>query len=39
MIKMTKKRGIVKFKNYTRKIKSSLIIYTDFESIFVSENN
>ena len=39
MIKMTKKRGIVKFKNYTKKIKSSLIIYTDFESIFISENN
>ena len=39
MIKMTKKRGIVKFKNYTTKIKPSLIIYTDFESIFISENN
>ena len=30
-----KKKETVKFKNYTRKIKSSSMIYADFESILV----
>ena len=39
MIKMANKSEIVKFKNYTRKQKSPFMIYTDFESILVPENN
>ena len=38
-IKMPKKGGYVKFKNFERKIKSPFIIYADFESIRVSEDN
>ena len=30
-----KRKETVKFKNYTRKIKSSSMIYADFESILV----
>ena len=29
----------VKFKNFERKIKSSFMIYADFESILIPENN
>ena len=36
---MPKKDEYVKFKNFERKIKSSFMIYTDFESIPVPENN
>ena len=36
---MSKKATYIKFKNYERKLKSLLIIYVDFESIFVPENN
>ena len=36
---MPKKGEYVKFKNYERKIKSPLIIYADFKSILVSEDN
>ena len=36
---MTKKDEIVKFKNYARKIKSPFMIYADFESILILENN
>ena len=36
---MPRKSEYVKFRNYERKIKSSLIIYADFESILVPENN
>ena len=36
---MPKKATYVKFKNYERKLKSLFIIYVDFESIFVPENN
>ena len=39
MIKMAKKVETVKYKNYTRKIKSPFMIYADFESILVTENN
>ena len=39
MIKITKKGQAVKFKNYTRKIKSPFIICADFESILVPKNN
>ena len=39
MIKMAKKVGFVKFKNYTRKVKSPFRIYADFERILVLENN
>ena len=38
MIKMAKKGETVKFKNYTRKIKSPFMIYADFESILVLAN-
>ena len=38
-IKMPRKGEHVKFKNYERKIKSRFIIYADFESILVSEDN
>ena len=34
---MPKKGAYVKFKNYERKIKSSFIIYANFESILVPE--
>ena len=36
---MPKKVAYVKFKNYERKIKSPFIIYADFESILVPDNN
>ena len=36
---MPKKATYVKFKNYERKLNSLFIIYVDFESIFVPENN
>ena len=36
---MSKKGEYVRFKNYERKIKSTFIIYADFESILVLENN
>ena len=36
---MPKKSEYVKFKNYERKIKSSFIIYADFESILLPEEN
>ena len=38
-MKMSKKGEYVIFKTYERKIKSAFIIYRDFESILVSENN
>ena len=36
---MPKKGGYVKFKNFGRKIKSLFMIYPDFESILVPEDN
>ena len=36
---MPKNVAYVKFKNYERKIKSPFIIYADFESILVPDNN
>ena len=36
---MPKKGEYVKFKNYERKIMSPFVIYADFESILVPENN
>ena len=39
MIKMPKKTEYVGLKNYERKIKSALMIYADFESNLVPENN
>ena len=36
---MPKKGESVKLKNYERKIKSLFIIYADFESILVQEND
>ena len=36
---MPKKGEYAKFKNYERKIKSPFMIYTNFESILVPENN
>ena len=36
---MSKKGEYVKFKNYERRIKSLFIIYEDFESILVLEDN
>ena len=36
---MSKKGKYVRFKNYERKIKSSFMIYPNFESILVSEDN
>ena len=36
---MSKKATYIKFKNYERKLKSLFIIYVDFESFFVPENN
>ena len=38
-IKMPKKDEYITFKNYERKIKSRFIIYADFKSILVPENN
>ena len=38
-IKMSKKGVCVKFKNIERKIKSPFMIYADFESILVPEDN
>ena len=38
-IKMPKKREYVKFKNFERKIKSQFMIYADFESIPMPEDN
>ena len=38
-IMMLKKGRYVKFKNYERKIKSSFVIYADFESILVPKDN
>ena len=40
MIKMAKKKvKLLDSKNFTRKIKSPFIIYADFQSILVPENN
>ena len=39
MIKMPKNSKYVKFKNYERKIKLLFMIYADFESISVPEDN
>ena len=39
MIKMAKIGKLVKFKIYTRKIKSLFMIYGNSESILVPENN
>ena len=36
---MPKKGEYVKFKNFERKIKSPFMIYADFESILVAEDN
>ena len=36
---MPKKGEYISFKNYKRKIKSSLMIYADFKSILVPEDN
>ena len=36
---MTKKGETVRFKNYTGKINSLFMIYAEFESILVPENN
>ena len=38
-IKMPKKGEDIKFKNFGRKIKSSLMIFADFESISMPEDN
>ena len=38
-IVMPKKGEYVKFKNFERKIKSPFMIYADFESILVPEDN
>ena len=38
-IKMPKKGEYVKFKNFERKIKSPIMIYEDFESIVLPEDN
>ena len=38
-VKMTKNGEYVRFNKYARKIKPPFIIYTDFESVLVSENN
>ena len=39
MIKVPKKREFVGLKNYDRKTKSQFMIYADFESILVLEDN
>ena len=36
---LPKKGEYVRFKNYVRKIKSPFVIYADFESILVPEDN
>ena len=36
---MPKKDEYVKFKNFQRKLKSPFMIYADFESILLLENN
>ena len=36
---MSKNSEYAKFRNYERKVKSLFIIYADFESILVPENN
>ena len=36
---MSKKGEYVKFKNFERKLKSPFMIYADFESILVPEDN
>ena len=38
-IKMSKKGEYIQFKNFGRKIKSPFMIYVDFESILVPEDN
>ena len=38
-VNINEKSEHVKFKNFERKLKSSFIIYTDFESILVLEDN
>ena len=39
MIKMPKKGEYVKFRNFERNIKSPFMIYVDFESIVVPQDN
>ena len=39
MIKMPKKCEYIRFKSYERKIKPPFMIYADFESILVPEDN
>ena len=39
MIKIAGKVEIVKFKNYTRKLNSSIMIHADFKSILIPANN
>ena len=39
MIKMPKKGEYVRFENFKIKIKSPFMIYADFESVLVPENN
>ena len=39
MVKMAKKGETVKFKKYTRKIKTSFMIYANFGSILAPEND
>ena len=39
MIKMPTKGEYIRFKNYESKLKSQLMIYADFESISVTEDN
>ena len=39
MIKMPKKGEYVRFENFEIKIKSPFMIYADFESVLVPENN
>ena len=36
---MPKKAEYIKFKNFGRKIKSPFMIYADFESILIPEDN
>ena len=38
-IKMAKKGECIKFKNFERKIKTPFMIYVDFQSILVPEDN
>ena len=39
MIKVPKKSEYCKFKNFERKLKSPFMIYADFESILILEDN